>query len=92
MRERQVWNRVGEFAAHMSVGAVLFLVIAFSAVSLRWMTEYLESVDYPSLITQFLTVAEKGILGVDVVLVVVFVIRSVSVLIRHKSSDGGADE
>lgn len=92
MHERQVWTRIGEFAAHMSVGAIIFTVIAFSAVSLRWITEYLESVDYPSIITQFLTITEKGIFGLDVILVVLFTIRSVFALVHHKAKDGGADE
>ena len=65
-----------EFAVHILVGALLFSVIGVAVLALGWMVNFLRSSNYPDLVVIALGLAEYTVLGLDVLLLLIFVFRS----------------
>lgn len=77
------WFAVWEFLVHAFVGTALFLLIAFPAIGLNLLTHYLQETLNPSLVVIYALLAvEYILLATDLVLFVVFMIRSAARTIR----------
>jgi hypothetical protein len=71
-----------EFLTQVVTGTLIFAVIAGAASALGWMVDFLRSANYPHLITSALGLAEQTIFGLDIVLLVIFLVRSAISLVR----------
>lgn len=66
-----------EFVIHIFIGTVAFIAIAFSAIAVGWMANYLISIQFPSFLTKALIIVKYVIFTIDLILFLVFILRLV---------------
>jgi len=89
--EKSTITALSHFAIHVAVGAVIFAVIAGSALFLGFISEFLESKEVSPLISRVIGYSENGVMGLNILLVVVYLARTILDLIhdlRGRGRDG----
>ena len=73
------YSPIGEFIVHAIVGSALFVVVLFPAIGLDLLSHYLESnYQLSVLVVYAMKLVEYMLLGVDLLLFIVFLLRSVA--------------
>lgn len=80
---RAIWISLIEFMVHVLVGAIAFFTISGIAVLLSMWVSYLESVGMNPIIVKSLIGFEYLLLGLDLLLAGVFLIRSMYKLVKN---------
>lgn len=70
------WGPVVRFAAHVTVGAAMFAIVASVSVLLSLAVHWLEGVGVPSFTLWVLEMLERAILIIDAVAFLLFLIRT----------------
>jgi hypothetical protein len=78
------WRTAWHFAVHACVGTLIFGIVAVPAILLNWSVDWLEAVHRTALVIILgLRFAEYGIFGSDLLLIAVFLFKTVKRTIRE---------
>jgi hypothetical protein len=75
-QDHPFWKPVVEFATHVLTASMIFVIVAIPALLIEAAVHGLERIHVTGLIIQGLNVAEYAIFGGDILLLVLFLIKS----------------
>ncbi|WP_133512368.1 hypothetical protein [Candidatus Thiosymbion oneisti] len=79
---KAIWISLVKFITHVVVGVIAFFAISIIAVLLSWWVSYLESIGVNPIIVKAITGFEYLLLGLDLLLAGIFIIRSMYMLVK----------
>jgi H+/Cl- antiporter ClcA len=82
--EPRWWESLVEFATHIVVGAVIFVLVAVPAVMLDILLQWLPTLNISTYILKGLDLAKKVLFGTDIVLLFVHLSNTTFLFIRGR--------